>query len=105
MSECSGHFGYVELARPVFHPGEPHRLYVHFPFEPHPHCTYPLRLLGESEKDIGMRMRELREATSQHRESLSRFPLLASRPTTPNFLGALSPSLMENPKSTPLRSP
>jgi DNA-directed RNA polymerase II subunit RPB1 len=22
MSECPGHFGYVELARPVFHPGK-----------------------------------------------------------------------------------
>jgi DNA-directed RNA polymerase II subunit RPB1 len=21
MSECSGHFGHIELARPVFHPG------------------------------------------------------------------------------------
>ena len=39
--------GYIDLARPVFHPGERHRLYVRFPFEPHPHCTF-----GESEKDI-----------------------------------------------------
>lgn len=22
MSECPGHFGHIELARPVFHPGE-----------------------------------------------------------------------------------
>ena len=25
MSECPGHFGHIELARPVFHPGRPSR--------------------------------------------------------------------------------
>ena len=28
MSECSGHFGHIELARPVFHPGM--RQYIYF---------------------------------------------------------------------------
>lgn len=22
MSECPGHFGHIELARPIYHPGE-----------------------------------------------------------------------------------
>ena len=26
MSECPGHFGHIELARPVFHPGAWHML-------------------------------------------------------------------------------
>ena len=28
MSECSGHFGHIELARPVFHPGTQIRRYL-----------------------------------------------------------------------------
>ena len=78
---------HIELARPVFHPGEQHRLYIDFPFEPHPHCTYTLRLLGASEKDVGVRMHKLWEAKCQHRESLSHFPLLASHPPHQIFWG------------------
>lgn len=29
MSECPGHFGHIELARPVFHPGSSHPLSVY----------------------------------------------------------------------------
>lgn len=29
MSECPGHFGHIELARPVFHPGEDYHLPSH----------------------------------------------------------------------------
>lgn len=28
MAECPGHFGHIELARPVFHPGESHSLLI-----------------------------------------------------------------------------
>src|SRR3954468_3137511 len=39
MSECPGHFGHIELARPVFHPGK--MLYYCFPTSP-----FPRLLLG-----------------------------------------------------------
>lgn len=52
MSECSGHFGHVELARPVFHPGMRARcsfVAVYLPPDPRFHC--------ESQEDLGMHLR------------------------------------------------
>ena len=49
MSECSGHFGHIELARPVFHPGM--QVYYCLPIV----CSQVVvRLHRESQEDLGM---------------------------------------------------
>jgi hypothetical protein len=86
MSECPGHFGHIELARPVFHPGMFNSQVSSFVG-----VFYILpRLHHKSEENFGMHMCRLWKAESGHRES--RFPLLVSHPHHPNFLGALSKS-------------
>ena len=56
MSECPGHFGYIELARPVFHPGEWQRPLTRFGTSSI--CNHD-RLHRESEEDSGVYMCEL----------------------------------------------
>ena len=55
MSECPGHFGHIELARPVFHPGEylldRKGIILNLVF-----C----RIYHQSEENLGMYMRKLR---------------------------------------------
>ena len=54
MSECPGHFGHIELARPVFHPGE------HNPFfAPGLGQRMLHRFHHQSEENLGMYMRKL----------------------------------------------
>lgn len=58
MSECPGHFGHIELARPVFHPGA---------CDCHPSNSFAdasIRLHHQSEKDFGVYMCKLWEAES-----------------------------------------
>lgn len=58
MSECSGHFGHIELARPVFHIGE----YSAPTFRKPPPLTSLTRSVpnhrfhDESQEDSGMRL-------------------------------------------------
>lgn len=54
MSECPGHFGHIELAKPVFHPGEPPtRLRCCL-------VVYVLdRLYNKSKEDPGVYLRQL----------------------------------------------
>ena len=49
MSECSGHFGHIELARPVFHPG----MGIRDSFLP-PRSSSDVRLHCEGQEDFGM---------------------------------------------------
>lgn len=95
MSECPGHFGHIELARPVFHPGTSRS-----PLYPLNTCSslHPFRFYCESEENFGMYLCKLRKIESRHREL--NFPLLVSHPTIPIFWG-LSPLTMENPKPAP----
>jgi hypothetical protein len=94
MSECPGHFGHIELARPVFHPG----IFNAFPCLPL--LTLFSRVHHKSEENLGKYLRGLWEAESGHRES--RLPFLYSfrTPTIPIFWG-LSPNPMENPEPAP----
>jgi hypothetical protein len=87
MSECPGHFGHIELARPVFHPGE-----FHWPYQSSAWLTLFRRFYYQSEEDLGVYMCKLRKTKSRHRESCLLFPLLVSHPHHSNFLGALSTS-------------
>ena len=90
MSECPGHFGHIELARPVFHPGTSSRpqfwTQVFDIFR---------RFHRQGEEDSGVYLRKLRQVESQQCEF--RFFLYSFRTPPPNFLGALSVPL-ENPK-------
>lgn len=85
MSECPGHFGHIELARPVFHPGAckhiNHSLLL---------LTRTLRLHCESKEDSGVCLRKLWKTKSRHRESCLPYPILVSYPHPTKFLGALS---------------
>jgi len=67
MSECPGHFGHIELARPVFHPG----------------FIIKVKKILES---ICVNCGKLKADIV----SWILVPLLVSQPHTPNFLGALS---------------
>jgi DNA-directed RNA polymerase II subunit RPB1 len=58
MSECPGHFGHIELARPVFHPGKLAIILDVCMFVRH----FASRLHSESEKDSGVYMRKLWKA-------------------------------------------
>ena len=51
MSECSGHFGHIELARPVFHPGI--EVCCYFPVF---YSPSDVRLHCKSQEDLGMRL-------------------------------------------------
>jgi hypothetical protein len=95
MSECPGHFGHIELARPVFHPG----MLFCWPLQ-RSGSHVILRFHHKSEENLGVHLRRLRKAESGHRES--RLPFLYSfrTPTIPIFWG-LSPNPMENPKPVP----
>jgi DNA-directed RNA polymerase II subunit RPB1 len=52
MSECSGHFGHIELARPVFHPG----MGVRYSFLTS-RSPPDVRLHCESQEDLGVCLR------------------------------------------------
>ncbi|KAF5311960.1 hypothetical protein D9619_003604 [Psilocybe cf. subviscida] len=78
MSECPGHFGHIELARPVFHPG--------FIIKVKKILESICVNCGKLKADIVSRVVHL--------------PLLVSHPTIPIFWG-LSPHPMENPKPAP----
>ncbi len=83
MSECPGHFGHIELARPVFHPGTslPHLQLVSL-------TITSSRFHCESEEDFGVYLCKLWKIESRHRESNISSARFA--PHYPNFLGALS---------------
>ena len=55
MSECPGHFGHIELARPVFHPGE----WRHPPNSRLSSLSSRSRIHRESEEDLGVYMCKL----------------------------------------------
>lgn len=78
MSECPGHFGHIELARPVFHPG---------------YLVKVKKIL----ECICVNCGKLKADTVSATFSSSRFA-----PYTPIFWG-LSPNPMENPNPVPLR--
>jgi len=77
MAECPGHFGHIELARPMFHPG----------------FIVKVKKILES---ICVNCGKLKADIVSYN---SRLPLLVSHPTTQIFWG-LSPD-MENPKPVP----
>ncbi len=88
MSECPGHFGHIELARPVFHPGAS-LLFATFLLD----STWT-RFYYQSEKDPREHLCELWKAKSRYREWLHF--LYSFRTPPPNFLGALA--IVVNPK-------
>lgn len=51
MSECPGHFGHIELARPVFHPGTCIFMWHYLVPDLKVTVSSPKRLYSESEKD------------------------------------------------------
>lgn len=89
MSECPGHFGHIELARPVFHPGK-----LPGVIRKGQHSHYK-RLHRESEEDTGVYLCKLWETQGGYRE-FCLFFVYSFRTPPSNFLGALS--MMENPK-------
>ena len=97
MAECPGHFGHIELARPVFHIGLCFFLFLSRPFK------FSGRLYCESEKDFGVHLCKLRETQSRYRELHIPFPLLVSHPHNPIFWG-LSPFHGE-PQTLTMRVP
>lgn len=60
MSECSGHFGHIELARPIFHIGMS-SLACCRPWPLTRSCTC-LRFLDEDQENSGMRLCAVRAA-------------------------------------------
>lgn len=86
MSECPGHFGHIELARPVFHPGK--LALLRHQQTALKQQLHPYRFPDESEEDLGMYLCKLRKVEGGYRE-LSFFPY-SFRTPPPNFLGALS---------------
>ncbi|KAG6820127.1 hypothetical protein H0H93_005002, partial [Arthromyces matolae] len=98
MSECPGHFGHIELARPVFHPGMCFRL----------HCVHdaPTRT---SLQGFIVKVKKILESICVNCGKLKAdivscvsSSLLVSHPHHPIFWG-LSPHPMENPKPAPHR--
>ena len=90
MSECPGHFGHIELARPVFHPGAWSEYLLNYIM-----LTRSLfRVSDESEENFGVYMCQLREIEGGHREFVF-FSFTRFAPHHPIFWG-LSP--LENPK-------
>ena len=95
MSECPGHFGHIELARPVFHPGE----------WPLPLCSLDALVTSLSPPlppGFIVKVKKILECICVNcgrlkGDSVSGLFLLSFRTPPPNFLGALSDS-MENPK-------
>lgn len=99
MSECPGHFGHIELARPVFHPG------MFYPpvAAPALYSTLRFLLLGFIVKAKKILESICINCGKLKADIVSRvvyFPLLVSHPTIPIFWG-LSPHPMENPKPAP----
>lgn len=87
MSECPGHFGHIELARPVFHPGEPTSrqpicaTYKHFT-----HWSGFIVKVKKILESICVNCGKLKaDIVSRVSRSSLRFA-----PHHPNFLGALS---------------
>lgn len=66
MSECPGHFGHIELARPVFHIGMEHHP---FSFLQNSYSSFDFRFHSQSEKDPGEYLCQLRQAQSRPCES------------------------------------
>lgn len=87
MAECPGHFGHIELARPVFHPGKPHDQ-VYSASVPNPLHRFP----HQSEKDPRVHLCKLWKTQSGYCECC---PPVACLPI--HFLGALLVLRARNP--------
>ena len=92
MSECPGHFGHIELARPVFHPGEWC-----------PSCKFNCNSMARAFPGFIVKVKKILECICVNCGRLKADSvsgpsfLLSFRSPPPNFLGALS-DYMENPK-------
>lgn len=85
MSECPGHFGHIELARPVFHPGE----YLSSCLCRHS-SYHSLGFIIKVKKILECICVNCGKLKADIVSRVSLFPLLVSHPHHPNFLGALS---------------
>ena len=81
MSECPGHFGHVELARPVYHPGAQPRSFFVFSL------TLPLGFIVKVKKILECICVNCGKLKADIVSGL--FPLLVSHPTTQFSGGSL----------------